>query len=49
MSMYTVEIKAGTLTDNVNIHSWIYVTKPDGQSEPWGFYPAERERGQVTS
>lgn len=41
MSMYTVEIKAGTLTDNVNIHSWIYVTKPDGQSEAWGFYPAE--------
>ena len=33
---YTVEICAGVATGNVNIHTCLYITRPDGTSEAWG-------------
>ena len=39
--MYTVEIRSGFLTDNVRVHTWLYITHPDGNTEAWGFYPAD--------
>jgi len=37
--MYTVEIRAGLRTDNVRIHTWLYITHSGGEPEAWGSYP----------
>ncbi|WP_409522859.1 hypothetical protein [Nitrincola sp. MINF-07-Sa-05] len=39
--MYTVEIFVGVFTDNVNAHTWIGVTDSDGNTDYWGFHPAD--------
>ncbi|NCN89690.1 MAG: hemolysin, partial [Gallionella sp.] len=40
MSGYTVEVRTGILTGANDLHTWLYITKPDGSREAWGFHPA---------
>jgi hypothetical protein len=47
MSGYTVEVRTGILTGDHNLHTWLHLTRPDGSTEAWGFYPATDSAGNV--
>jgi len=40
MGHYSVEVRTGLFTGPHNIHTWLYITHPDGSAEAWGFYPS---------
>jgi hypothetical protein len=44
---YTVEVRTGILTESTNLHTWLHITKPDGTSEAWGFYPETDSFGNI--
>lgn len=47
MSGYTAEVRTGILTGDHNLHTWLHLTRPDGSTEAWGFYPATDSAGNV--
>lgn len=46
MSGYAVEVHTGILTGEHNLHTWLNITKPDGGTEAWGFYPKTDSAGE---
>lgn len=47
MSSYTVEVRTAILEDSHDLHTWLYIIKPDGSKEAWGFYPKTDSLGNI--
>lgn len=47
MNAYIFEIRSATLTEDHKLHTWVYIEKPDGTKEAYGFGPSEDSFGNI--